>query len=94
VGVNAHMSEDDDEVEILRISPEVERRQRDRLDGVRGRRDAAAVEASLTRLSEDAATERNVMPALVDCARAYASEGEICDALRAVWGVYRETPVF
>jgi methylmalonyl-CoA mutase, N-terminal domain len=94
VGVNAHTSEDDDQVEILRISPEVERRQKDRLNAVRGRRDAAAVQAALERLSADAATDRNVMPALVDCARAYASEGEICDALRAVWGVYRETPVF
>jgi methylmalonyl-CoA mutase N-terminal domain/subunit len=35
-----------------------------------------------------------VMPHLVSCARTYASEGEICDALREVWGVYRETPVF
>jgi methylmalonyl-CoA mutase, N-terminal domain len=52
------------------------------------------VQAALERLSADAATDRNVMPALVHCARAYASEGEICDALRAVWGVYRETPVF
>jgi methylmalonyl-CoA mutase N-terminal domain/subunit len=94
VGVNSHTSEDDDQVEILRISPEVERRQKERLNAVRGRRDAAAVQASLERLSADAATDRNVMPALVDCARAYASEGEICDALRAVWGVYRETPVF
>jgi methylmalonyl-CoA mutase N-terminal domain/subunit len=94
VGVNAHTSEDDDQVEILRISPEVERRQRERLNAVRGRRDAAAVQAGLERLSADAATDRNVMPALVECARAYASEGEICDALRAVWGVYRETPVF
>jgi methylmalonyl-CoA mutase N-terminal domain/subunit len=34
------------------------------------------------------------MPHLIECARAYASEGEICDALRSVWGVYRETPVF
>ncbi len=94
VGVNAHTSDDDDQVEILRISPDVERRQRDRLNAVRGRRDAAAVQASLERLSADAASDRNVMPALMDCARAYASEGEICDALRAVWGVYRETPVF
>jgi len=94
VGVNSFASEDDDQVEILRISPEVERRQKERLNSVRGRRDAAAVQASLERLSADAATDRNVMPALVDCARAYASEGEICDALRAVWGVYRETPVF
>ncbi len=94
VGVNAHTSDDDDQVEILRISPDVERRQRDRLNAVRGRRDAAAVQASLERLSADAASDRNVMPALMDCARAYASEGEICDALRAVWGIYRETPVF
>ena len=94
VGVNAHTSEGDDEVEILRISPDVERRQRDRLNAVRGRRDGAVVQASLQRLSADAASDRNVMPALVECARAYASEGEICDALRAVWGVYRETPVF
>ena len=94
VGVNAHTSQDDDQVEILRISPDVERRQRDRLNAVRGRRSSAVVEASLERLSADAASERNVMPALVECARAYATEGEICDALRAVWGVYRETPVF
>jgi methylmalonyl-CoA mutase N-terminal domain/subunit len=94
VGVNAHTSEGDDEVEILRISPDVERRQRDRLNAVRGRRDGAVVQASLERLSADAASDRNVMPALVECARAYTSEGEICDALRAVWGVYRETPVF
>ena len=51
VGVNAHTSDDDDQVEILRISPDVERRQRDRLNAVRGRRDGAAVEASLQRLS-------------------------------------------
>ncbi len=94
VGVNAHTSQDDDQVEILRISPDVERRQRDRLNAVRGRRSSAVVEGSLERLSADAASERNVMPALVECARAYATEGEICDALRAVWGVYRETPVF
>ena len=94
VGVNSFAAEDDDQVEILRISPEVERRQKERLNSVRGRRDGGAVQASLERLSADAATDRNVMPALVDCARVYASEGEICDALRAVWGVYRETPVF
>ena len=49
---------------------------------------------SLDALAAAAATDENVMPHLVECARAYASEGEICDTLRAVWGVYRETPVF
>jgi methylmalonyl-CoA mutase, N-terminal domain len=72
----------------------VERRQRDRLEGVRGRREGAAVESALAGLRAAAAADQNVMPHLVDCARAYASEGEICDALREVWGVYRETPVF
>jgi methylmalonyl-CoA mutase, N-terminal domain len=94
VGVNAHTSQDDEELEILRIPIDVERRQRDRLQSVRARRDAGAVERSLADLSRAAATDVNVMPAILACVRAYASEGEICDALRDVWGVYRETPVF
>jgi methylmalonyl-CoA mutase, N-terminal domain len=94
VGVNAHVAEDDSQVEILRISPETERRQVERLKAVRERRHEAPVRAALAELSRVAETDGNVMPAIVDCARLYASEGEICDALRAVWGVYRETPVF
>jgi methylmalonyl-CoA mutase N-terminal domain/subunit len=94
VGVNAYVGEDDDQVEILRISPETERRQLDRLAAVRERRDTAALSGPLGRLQEAAANDRNVMPHILDCARVYASEGEICDALREVWGVYRETPVF
>jgi methylmalonyl-CoA mutase N-terminal domain/subunit len=61
---------------------------------VRDDRNQAAVDAALADLQRAAATDENVMPHLVECARAYASEGEICDALRSVWGVYRETPVF
>ena len=62
---------------------------------VRARRDAAAVEAALARLKADAAARRrNLMPAIVDAARAYVTMGEMCDALREVWGVWRETPVF
>jgi methylmalonyl-CoA mutase N-terminal domain/subunit len=94
VGVNAHVAEDDSQVKILRISPETERRQVERLTAVRERRHEAPVRAALAELSRVAETATNVMPAIVDCARLYASEGEICDALRAVWGVYRETPVF
>jgi methylmalonyl-CoA mutase, N-terminal domain len=94
VGVNAHTSADDDKVEILRISPDIERRQLERLAAVRKRRSDTSVRKSLDALRAVAETDTNVMPALVECARAYASEGEICDALRSVWGVYRETPVF
>ena len=61
---------------------------------LRGRRDAAAVEALARLRAEAAATTTNLMPAIVDAARAYVTMGEMCDALREVWGVWRETPVF
>jgi methylmalonyl-CoA mutase N-terminal domain/subunit len=65
------------------------------VQAVRARRDGVAVERTLAALREDAAVEdRNLMPALVECARARASEGEIVDALQQVWGDYREVPVF
>ena len=54
----------------------------------------AEVDRAVAGLQRAAAGDENVMPHLVECARAYASEGEICDALRSVWGIYRETPVF
>src|SRR5205085_5795378 len=94
VGVNAFLEGDDDPIEILQVPFEVERRQVARLAAVRGERSQAQVDRVLADLQRAAATDENVMPHLVECARAYASEGEICDALRSVWGVYRETPVF
>jgi methylmalonyl-CoA mutase, N-terminal domain len=94
VGVNAHTEGDDEPLEILHVPFEVEQRQVGRLKAVRGERSQAEVDRALSALQRAAETDENVMPHLVDCARVYASEGEICDALRAVWGVYRETPVF
>jgi methylmalonyl-CoA mutase N-terminal domain/subunit len=95
VGVNRYTEGDDDTTPILRIDPAIERKQIDRLNGVRARRDAVAVEASLTALKQAAAVEReNLMPHLLVTARAHASEGEIVQALQSVWGNYRETPVF
>jgi methylmalonyl-CoA mutase, N-terminal domain len=72
----------------------VEERQRARLAAVRADRSRADVDRTLAALQRAAETDENVMPHLVECARVYASEGDICDALRSVWGVYRETPVF
>jgi methylmalonyl-CoA mutase N-terminal domain/subunit len=95
VGVNRYQLEDEPEVEILRIDPALEEKQVARVQDLRERRDAAAVEAALAKLREAAARdETNLMPLLVDAARAYATLGEMCDALREVWGVWRETPVF
>ncbi len=95
VGVNRYRLEDEPEVEILRIDPALERKQIERVQDLRGRRDAAAVEAALARLKDTAAGgSRNLMPPLVEAAKAYATLGEMCDALRSVWGTWTETPVF
>ena len=95
VGVNRYELDDEREIEILRVDPALEDKQNERVRALRERRDAAAVEASLARLKEAAAREdTNLMPLLVDAARDYVTLGEMCDALREVWGVWRETPVF
>jgi len=94
VGVNRYEVEDEEPIEILRIDPALERKQIERVRGLRARRDSAAVERRLASLKAAAAGDVNVMPAMVDAARAYVTMGEMCDALREVWGVWRETPVF
>ncbi|HEY7422437.1 MAG TPA: methylmalonyl-CoA mutase family protein, partial [Gaiellaceae bacterium] len=95
VGVNRYQLDAEQPLEILRIDPALERKQIERVQATRGRRDGAAAESALTRLREDAARDdRNLMPAILDAARAYVTMGEMCDALRGVWGVWRETPVF
>jgi methylmalonyl-CoA mutase, N-terminal domain len=95
VGVNRYELEDEPEVEILRIDPTLEGKQIERVQALRGRRDSAAVEAALARLKQAAARDRdNLMPPLVEAAKAYVTLGEMCDALRSVWGTWTETPVF
>jgi methylmalonyl-CoA mutase N-terminal domain/subunit len=95
VGVNRYEQEDEQPIEILRIDPALEQKQIERVQAVRDRRDTAAAEAALARLKEDAAHEdRNLMEPIMDASRAYVTMGEMCDALREVWGTWRETPVF
>ncbi|MEP6978588.1 MAG: methylmalonyl-CoA mutase family protein, partial [Thermoleophilia bacterium] len=95
VGVNRYTLEDEPELELHRIDPTLEQQQIDRVQALRARRDSAAVERELARLTEAAARDDvNLMPIIVDAARAYVTMGEMCDALRGVWGVWRETPVF
>jgi methylmalonyl-CoA mutase N-terminal domain/subunit len=95
VGVNRFASGEEAEPPILRIDPELERKQVARVQALRGRRDARAVESALARLKEDAARDdRNLMEPIVAASRADVTMGEMCDALREVWGVWRETPVY
>jgi methylmalonyl-CoA mutase N-terminal domain/subunit len=94
VGVNAYRNDDDEQLPILKIDPGLEQKQIDRVRSVRAARDGARVETALAEVRRVAAGEGNLMPSLLDCARAHATEGEIVDALQDVWGAYTETPVF
>jgi methylmalonyl-CoA mutase, N-terminal domain len=95
VGVNRYEVEEEQPLEILRIDPALEQKQIERVQAVRERRDAAAAEAALAKLKNDAAhDDRNLMEPILAASRAYVTMGEMCDALREVWGTWRETPVF
>ncbi len=94
VGVNRYQQAEGPPLELLRIPPELERKQIARVRAVRARREGEAAERALDALREAAAGDANLMGPLLDCARAHCSEGEIVESLQRVFGTYRETPVF
>jgi methylmalonyl-CoA mutase, N-terminal domain len=95
VGVNRYRLDDEVEPELLRVDPALEEKQVERVRAVRDRRDAGEAERALAELRGAAARDReNLMPHIVAASKAYVTMGEMCDALRQVWGVWRETPVF
>ncbi len=93
VGVNAFEEEQDAPIEILRIGEQAENRQRERLAGLRARRDAARADQAMAELARAAREDRNVIPAMLDCARAWCTLYEIRHTLEEIYGSYRE-PVF
>jgi methylmalonyl-CoA mutase N-terminal domain/subunit len=94
VGVNRYQQQEGTELELLRIDPVLETKQIERVTALRARRDSAKVEETLAALKRGAEGDENLMPLMVDASRAYVTMGEMCDTLREVWGVWRETPVF
>jgi methylmalonyl-CoA mutase, N-terminal domain len=94
VGVNRYTEGDDGEPEIHRIDPSLEQKQIDRLNAMRAGRDSGPVEQALATLKQGARSDANLMPPLLEAARAKVTEGEIVAALQEVWGAYTETPVF
>ncbi len=95
VGVNRYVAAEEPPIELLRVDPALERKQIERVQAVRAKRDAAAAEAALVRLKQAAARDdENLMPPIIEASKAHVTMGEMCDALREVWGVWRETPVF
>jgi methylmalonyl-CoA mutase N-terminal domain/subunit len=96
VGVNTLTGSVDahDQLDILRVSHQVELDQNAELAARRQQRDDAAARAAVQRMVEVARTEQNMVPAMLDAVRAEATLGEICDALRAEWGTYTEPARF
>jgi len=92
VGVNAYVDENEASVPILYIDEAVGETQLARMEDVKRRRDAGRAAAALDALKRTARGTGNTMEPLLDCVRAYATVGEMCDALRDVWGEYEEVP--
>ena len=93
VGVNKYSGDEKRPIEILQIDDSVARRQCQRLADLRNRRDGGRVDSTLRALGAAAATNQNLMPVIIECVRAYATVGEMCDVLRRVFGTYEE-PAF
>jgi len=93
VGVNAFVQQDDPPLEILYIDESTSDTQLAKLEALRKTRDRERVTRSLDALRAAAGTTENLMPRILDAVRAYATVGEMCDALRDVWGEYEEVPI-
>jgi methylmalonyl-CoA mutase N-terminal domain/subunit len=93
VGVNEFVSDEHQTVPTLQIDERVAEQQLAKVDWVRRTRNKVAVTRALDRLRKVAAGTENTMPALLDAVRAYATIGEMCDALRDVWGEYQEQAI-
>lgn len=91
VGVNKFQIEEEGHKDILRVDPEVERLQREKLKALKEERDNRLVEDVLMKLKEKANTSENLMPYILDAVKAYATLGEICGVLREVFGEYEQS---
>jgi methylmalonyl-CoA mutase N-terminal domain/subunit len=94
VGVNRFVSDEEVAIPVLKIDPEIERRQIERIRAVRAKRDAATYARTMGALRDACMSSKNLMPSVLDAVRAYATLGEISDVFREAYGVYREPAVF
>jgi methylmalonyl-CoA mutase N-terminal domain/subunit len=94
VGVNEYSHDDEPDIDLLKIDPAVEREQVERLEKLRAGRDAGAVDAAASELKTRAEGTDNLMPAILGCARAGMTIGEIVGVMKDVFGEYREKPIY
>jgi len=90
VGVNEFKTDEKQKIEIFKLNEEAIKKQIERLKKLRAERDNDRVKSTLKKLRESALLGENLMPAIIECVEAYATVGEISDALREIWGEYRD----
>jgi methylmalonyl-CoA mutase, N-terminal domain len=93
VGVNRHQEGPEQGIPILKIDPEIERQQVDRLQKLRARRDPARIDAALRKVEATARSDRNLMPVILEAVKAHSTVGEISGVLAGVFGRYQEAVV-
>jgi methylmalonyl-CoA mutase N-terminal domain/subunit len=93
VGVNKFQIEEEPPKGLLKVDPEVGRKQEEQLKELKSSRDNLAVQEALKELEAKAKTDENVMPAVIKCVKCYATLGEICDTLRGVFGEYKASVI-
>jgi methylmalonyl-CoA mutase N-terminal domain/subunit len=93
VGVNDYVQDDEPPIEILYIDESAADAQLGKLEALRRSRDNGRVQRALERLRTAARSSENLMPPILEAVRAYTTLGEMCDALRDVWGEYEEVPI-
>ncbi|MGB9617074.1 MAG: methylmalonyl-CoA mutase family protein, partial [Desulfomonilaceae bacterium] len=94
IGVNKYVDEDEPEVELHEYDPQTQERQIQSLRRVKAERSASEVARTLHELEKTARAKQNVMPALVDCCKAYCTVGEMADVFRNVFGEFKEPNIF
>ena len=77
--------------DLLKVNPEIEKRQTEKLNKMKKKRNEAKVQKELKLLRKTASSKQNIMPSILNCVKCYATLGEICDELRSVFGEYRES---
>jgi methylmalonyl-CoA mutase, N-terminal domain len=94
VGVNKYEQEEEPTIPTLRVDPSIQAEQVESLAKIKAERDAVAVSTSLASIADACRSDRNVMPSIIDAAKAYCTEQEICDVFREVFGQHQDRPEF
>lgn len=94
VGVNKYVQDEQPDIPTLRVDESIQKEQVESLARVKAQRDAKAVSKALAAIAEDCRADRNVMPGIVEAAKVYCTEQEICDVFREVFGQHQDRPEF